>query len=146
MGFPSLFVPNGDNAWATLFVTTTGRIIGVTSPLYVFEQQKTPSASLPYQGESICSPNSRSDSSRKTTCGNRGWFSLSKSRRMRNILFQLPGKRLYNLFRRYIQLSCHSQGNSKDHTWIVSDKDLLTRNAKVLKVRYPKKFVSQHTN
>lgn len=38
------------------------------------------------------------------------------------------------------------RGNSKDHTWIVSDKDLLTRNAKVLKVRNPKKFVSQNTN
>ncbi|WP_179031093.1 glycosyltransferase [Paenibacillus kribbensis] len=33
--------------------------------------------------------------------------------------------------------------NSKGHTWIVSDKHLLTRNAKVLKVRNAKKFVCQ---
>lgn len=33
--------------------------------------------------------------------------------------------------------------NSKDHTWIVSDNYLLTRNAKVLKVKNAKKFVCQ---
>ncbi|WP_236703539.1 glycosyltransferase [Paenibacillus xylanivorans] len=34
--------------------------------------------------------------------------------------------------------------NSKDHTWIVGDKYLLTRNVKVLKVKNPKKFVCGH--
>ncbi|MFD1176414.1 glycosyltransferase family 2 protein [Paenibacillus puldeungensis] len=33
--------------------------------------------------------------------------------------------------------------NSIDHTWIVSDKALLTRNVKVLKVTNPKSFVSR---
>ncbi|MGW7159807.1 glycosyltransferase [Paenibacillus taichungensis] len=36
--------------------------------------------------------------------------------------------------------------NSKDHTWIVSDKELLTRNVKVLKVRNPRKFICQPDN
>ncbi|NUU77360.1 glycosyltransferase [Paenibacillus xylanilyticus] len=34
--------------------------------------------------------------------------------------------------------------NSADHTWIVSDKDLLTKNVKVLKVKNPRKFVCEH--
>lgn len=33
--------------------------------------------------------------------------------------------------------------NSKDHTWIVTDKALLTRNTKVLKVKDIKRFVSR---
>ncbi|WP_336763220.1 glycosyltransferase [Paenibacillus sp. USHLN196] len=36
--------------------------------------------------------------------------------------------------------------NSADHTWIVSDKDLLTRNVRVLKVKNSKKFVCRNAN
>jgi len=32
--------------------------------------------------------------------------------------------------------------NSADHTWIVNDRDLLTRNVKVLKVKNPRQFVT----
>ncbi|WP_336782569.1 glycosyltransferase family 2 protein [Paenibacillus illinoisensis] len=34
--------------------------------------------------------------------------------------------------------------NSADHTWIVSDRDLLTKNVKVLKVKNPRRFVRAH--
>lgn len=61
-----------------------------------------------------------------------------------------------NLFRNYKGYKIYSGGsshflairrrNSKDHTWIVSDKELLTRNVKVLKVRNPRKFICQPDN
>ncbi|RRJ62700.1 glycosyltransferase [Paenibacillus oralis] len=35
------------------------------------------------------------------------------------------------------------RSNSQDHTWIVSDKSLLTKNVKLLKVKNMRKFVSQ---
>ncbi|CAH1197203.1 MULTISPECIES: glycosyltransferase [Paenibacillus] len=34
--------------------------------------------------------------------------------------------------------------NAQDHTWIVSEKELLSRNVKILKARNPKKFVCQN--